>query len=185
MTPYPVLHTPRLRLEPLNLGHLDGLLAVNGDAEVMRYISGHAETREDALAMIERVQARWAEHGFSWWAFIDNTHGEFIGTGCVQHLGRDAANPLELGWRLRRDRWGQGYASEAARRMAAFAFDDLAAPLLCAVCDPANTASSQVMQRLGMHYTGQERWYDSECSVYRISREDWQIQAYAKPARPA
>jgi RimJ/RimL family protein N-acetyltransferase len=183
MTPHPVLHTPRLRLEPLNLGHLDGLLTVNGDAEVMRYISGQAETREEALAMIERVQARWAQYGFSWWGFIDNTHGEFIGTGCVQHLGRDAANPLELGWRLRRDRWGQGYASEAARRMAAFAFDDLAAPLLCAVCDPANTASSNVMQRLGMRYTGQERWYDSECSVYRISREDWQVQVAAGPAR--
>lgn len=172
-----VLHTPRLRLEPLTPDHLDGLLAINGDAEVMRYISGQAETREQALAMIERVQARWAQYGFSWWAFMDNAKGDMVGTGCVQHLGRDAANPLELGWRLRRDRWRQGYASEAARRMAAFAFDDLAAPLLCAVCDPANTASSKVMQRLGMHYTGQERWYDSDCSVYRISGKAWRLQA--------
>jgi RimJ/RimL family protein N-acetyltransferase len=182
MTHHPVLHTARLRLEPLAHVHLEGLLAVNGDAEVMRYITGKPDTREDCLQMIERVQARWAEFGFSWWAFMDNASGELVGTGCVQHLGRDPANPLELGWRLRRDRWGQGYASEAARRMAAFAFDDLAAPLLCAVCDPANTASSQVMQRLGMHYTGQEHWYDSECSVYRISREDWQIQAHGRPA---
>jgi RimJ/RimL family protein N-acetyltransferase len=57
--------------------------------------------------------------------------------------------------------------------MAAFAFDELAAPLLCAVCDPRNSASAKVMQRLGMRYKGVERWYESDCSVYEINREAW------------
>lgn len=168
-----ILHTPRLRLEPLNDGHLDALFALNSDPEVMRYITGRPDTREDSADMVARVKARWAEFGFSWWAFIELATGELIGCGCIQHLGRDAANPLEIGWRLRRDRWHQGLASEAARRMTAFAFEDLAAPLLCAVCHPANSASSTVMQRLGMEYKTEQRWYEMDCSVYEITREAW------------
>lgn len=168
-----ILTTPRLRLEPITDSHLLGLHAVNGDAEVMRYITGKAETLEETQAMVDRVKARWAEWGFSWWAFVELTSGEVIGTGCIQYLARDIANPLEIGWRLRRDKQGQGYASEAARAMAAFAFETVGTPLLLAVCNPANTASSRVMERLGMGYRGLERWYDSDCATYAMTRDQW------------
>ena len=168
-----ILYTERLRLEPLDEAHLDGLHRLNSDPQVMRYITGRSETRDETAQMIQRVKARWAELGHSWWAFIEPASGEVIGMGCVQHLGRDLANPLEIGWRLLPEHWGRGYASEAARHMAAFAFDRLGAPLLCAVCQQENHASAKVMQRLGMRYRGVERWYDMDCSVYEISRDAW------------
>jgi len=168
-----ILHTERLRLEPMADAHLEGLHALNGDPVVMRYLSGRAETLEETRDMIARVKARWAEWGYSWWTFIERDGGQIIGAGCIQHLGRDAANPLEIGWRLRQDRWGRGLASEAARTMAGFAFDTLAAPLLRAVCQPENTASAQVMRRLGMRYRGVERWYDSDTAAYEITRDEW------------
>jgi RimJ/RimL family protein N-acetyltransferase len=167
------LHTPRLRLEPLNEHHLEGLFALNRQPEVMRFLGGHSETREQSARMIEVVKARWAELGYSWWAFIELASGELIGAGCIQHLGRDRANPLEIGWRLRPDRWKQGFALEAARRMATFAFGDLNAPLLRAVCHPDNHASSRVMQRLGMEYCGTEQWYEMPVSAYEINRSQW------------
>ena len=167
-----VLTTPRLRLEPLTDAHFDGLYALNSDPAVMRYITGRPDTPEETQLMIDKVKARWAAWGYSWWAFIERATGELIGAGCVQHLGRDAAQPHELGWRLRQDHWGQGYASEAARAMATFAFERLQAPLLCAVCDPANTASAKVMTRLGLRYRGLERWYDADMAVYQLTRED-------------
>ena len=172
----PILTTPRLRLEPMTDAHLDGLFALNSDPAVMRYLSGTPETREDTQAMIERVKARWAEWGYSWWSFIEQDTGEIIGAGCIQHIDRDRANPLEIGWRLRPDRWGQGHASEAARAMAAFAFETLGAPNLCAVCRPDNTGSARVMQRLGMAYRGMERWYDTDCVVYAMSRDEWLLR---------
>src|ERR1043165_6900547 len=128
------LTTARLRLEPMTDAHLHGLFEMNRDLDVMRYITGKPDTLEDTQAMIDRVKARWAEWGYSWWTFFEIDTGEIVGAGCIQHLGRDAANPHEIGWRLRRDRWNRGYGSEAARRMAAFAFDDLRAPQLVAVC---------------------------------------------------
>ena len=168
-----VLTTARMRLEPLQDHHLEGLFELNRDPAVMRYITGKPDTREDSALMIERVKSRWIEFGYSWWAFMETASGQLIGTGCVQHLGRDAANPLELGWRLRQDRWGQGYASEAARAMAAFAFETIGTNLLCAVCHPENRASAKVMERLGMHEVGIERWYDMDCRRYDLARGDW------------
>lgn len=168
-----VLTTPRLRLEPFTDAHFDGLFAMNSDPAVMRYITGKPDTRDDTLAMIERVKAAWSKFGFSWWCFIEQRTGEVIGAGCIQHLGRDPRNPLEIGWRLRVDKWGQGFASEAARCMAGFAFDTLGADLLCAVCNPENRASSRVMERLGMRYRGEEVWYERNTSAYEITRSEW------------
>lgn len=174
-----ILTTARLRLEPVNETHLEGLYALNSLPEVMRYLTGKPDSREDTAAMIERIKQRWIELGYSWWAFVEISSGEVIGMGCVQHLGRDAANPLEIGWRLRPEFWHQGYASEAAQRMAAFAFDELQVPLLCAVCHTDNQASAKVMQRLGMSYKGVERWYDMDCHSYEITRSEWALRATA------
>jgi RimJ/RimL family protein N-acetyltransferase len=168
-----ILTTPRLRLEPMDDAHLDGLQAMNSDPEVMRHILGRPETREETMAAIARVKARWAAWGCSWWTFIERDTGEIIGAGCIQYLGKDTANPLEIGWRLRRDKWKQGYASEAANAMAAFAFETLDAGLLCSICHPENTGSAQVMQRLGMKYKARERWDDMDVSVYSMTRADW------------
>jgi RimJ/RimL family protein N-acetyltransferase len=174
-----ILLTPRLRLEPFRDEHLDGLYAMNSDERVMRFISGRAETREETQAGIERVKARWAEWGYSWWAFIDRDSNELVGAGAIQHLDRDASKPLEIGWRLKPAHWGRGLASEAAQHMAAFAFDTLRAPLLCAICDPENEASAQVMRRLGMRYRGLERWYEHDCATYAITADEWRSRAAA------
>lgn len=168
-----ILHTSRLRLEPLQLQHLPGLHRMNSQPEVMRYISGAPETLEQTRAMIERVKARWALWGYGWWALIERDTHQLVGAAGVQHLDHDAANEHELGWRLHPDYWGRGYAIEAARRMAAFAFDELKAPVLTAVCDPANTRSQAVMTKLGMHFRGRETWYQREVLTYCIERATW------------
>lgn len=168
-----ILTTERLRLEPMTEAHLDGLFAMNSDLDVMRYISGEPETREATLAMIGRVKQRWENWGFGWWSLVERETGEIIGAAGVHYLGFDPANPHEIGWRLRADKWGRGFASEAARCIAAFAFEQLDAPLLCAVCHPENRNSSRLMERLGMTCRGQEEWYGKMHTVFHITREAW------------
>ena len=168
-----MLTTERLRLEPIDDRHFDGLQAMNSQPEVMRFIGGTPETPEQTRNMIGLVKGRWAQYGFSWWAFIEPETGRLVGAGCVQYLGRDPANPLELGWRLVPDKWGRGLAVEAARAMAAWAFDALDAPLLVAVCQPANANSAKVMGKLGMRYRGEETWYGHPHAVYEITRSQW------------
>lgn len=177
-----ILHTDRLRLEPFAEAHLDGLHAMNRLPEVMRYISGQPETREQTAAGIARVQRAWSILGTSWWAFVDAA-GVVVGAGCIQYARREAAppadlaslrgNPLEIGWRLHPDHQGKGLAIEAARRMAAFAFEDLATPELIAVRHPDNVASGRVMDRLGMRYRGLEPWYGLELATHAMGRGTW------------
>ena len=180
-----ILTTTRLRLEPFQDVHIPGLHALNSDERVTHYITGRPETWAETEGVVQRVKQRWQQWGFSWWAFMEHASGELVGAGCIQYLGRDPANPHEIGWRLRPDKWGQGYASEAANVMAGFAFGKVNAPLLCAVCHPGNVKSARVMQRLGMHFKGVETWYDHDTHVYEMTRAQWaarQLQMRPTPA---
>jgi len=176
-----VLASARLRYEPMSDAHFDGLAAMNGDPEVMRYISGRAETPDETGAMIARVRTRWDEWGYAWWTLLDAATGEVVGAGGIQHLGRDRANPHEIGWRLRRASWGLGLATEAAHTMAGHAFAVLEAPLLCAVRHPDNAASQRVMDRLGMRYTGMEDWDDARVPVHALTRAEWVAMRASDP----
>lgn len=160
-----MLDTARLTLVPFTEAHVPGLHAINADPEVMRHISGRAETLAETAAMVERVQRRWVEFGYSWWSFIERDSNEIVGAGALQNLRRtaapepDPACPLEIGWRLRRDRWHQGLATEAARAIVEFAFGSVRAAEVYAVCEADNLASARVMQRLGMQDRGMQAWY--------------------------
>lgn len=178
------LHTGRLRLEPLNDGHFEGLYAMNRLPEVMRYITGKPDRPEDTREMIERVKARWIEYGYSWWAFMHPGSGRLAGAGCIQHLDRKPENPLEIGWRLHPDFWRQGLASEAAEAMAAFAFDTLKAPELVAVRYEANLDSARVMERLGLRWRERGRWYDTEMVLHAMSAADWAARQASASPRP-
>jgi len=172
-----ILTTERLRLEPFDDSHLDGLNAMNSDPEVMRYL-GTPESREKTAEIIDRVKSRWIQYGYSWWSFIERVSDEVIGAGCIQNLRKngdspDPACPLEIGWRLRRDHWHKGLASEAAIAMGDFAFRKLDADALLAVCHPDNAASAAVMRRLGMRYRGMEDWYGKLLATYQVTVDEW------------
>ena len=181
-----ILTTPRLRLEPYTDEHFDGLHAMNSDPEVVRYLSGVPETREETLAVIERTKTCWRDIGYSWWAFIDRESGELVGAGCLQNLRRemtpvpDLDCPLEFGWRLRRDAQGRGLATEAAIAIADFAFDVRRAGELFAVCHPENIASASVMARLGMQDLGLQHWYGEDVTTCRIDAATWRGNADAR-----
>jgi RimJ/RimL family protein N-acetyltransferase len=189
-----ILLTSRLRLEPSAEKHLDGLNEMNQRPEVMRFFGGQPETREQTAAGIARVQRSWSVLGTSWWAFVDLASNRVAGAGCIQYLRRESAipedleslrgNPLEIGWRLHPDFWRQGYATEAARRMAAFAFQSLKAKELLAVRHPENEASARVMDRLGMSYRGLEPWYGTSVATHVLSHETWLYAQRASPVVP-
>ncbi|MFM8736709.1 MAG: GNAT family N-acetyltransferase [Betaproteobacteria bacterium] len=178
------LYTQRLRLEPFGEHHLDGLNAMNSLPEVMRYVGGQTETREQTASVIARVKRCWAAWGTSWWALIETRTERVAGAGCIQYLRRDASppddllslmgNPIEIGWRLHPDFWRQGFATEAASCMTAFAFDRFPIEELVAVRHPENADSGRVMDRLGMQLRGLEPWYGTLVATHVISRGEWQ-----------
>ena len=163
------LETKRLKLIPLSDEHLAGLTAINSDPEVMAYIGiGTPMSEAESQAMIDRVKPRWASHGFSWWGVCRKDDNLMIGAATLQPLATQTGAVPEIGWRLRRDCWGKGYATEAAERIVLFA-KELGIPEVVAVANPENIASIAVMKRLGMRYRGIETHYNVPCVVYQAS----------------
>jgi len=86
----------------------------------------------------------------------------------------------EIGWRVHYQYWGRGYASEAATRVLAYAFEELHAHRVVAFCNVENKASTRVMEKIGMIQDGrlrETRWWNSAWQdeyVYSILDRDWE-----------
>ena len=164
------LETPRLKLEPYDDSHYEGLRVMDSDAGVMRYITGGiVKTPEETWVGIRRVQSRCDKYNFSWWAIKEKSSGMIVGAACLQHLANVDGAPLEIGWRLVPDHNGKGYATEAAKAIVDYAVEQVGATYLVAVADPENIPSQRVMQRLGMTYKAIEQHYDAPCVVYELN----------------
>ena len=154
MPPYPELvAVGDLRLERWDPArHTDGLHATCSDAAVMRFLGGRGLTREETEVASERFAAHWDTYGFGLWAAVDAA-GETAGfVGACHPLWLEGyAHRVELGWRLRRDAWGRGYATRGGRAAAAAAFESLGEPDLVAFVNPENRTSLAVVERLGMN----------------------------------
>jgi RimJ/RimL family protein N-acetyltransferase len=147
----PVLETPRLRLRGWRASDREPFAAMNADPEVTRYLSKPL-TREESDAFVDRIVGRWRERGYGLWAVERRSDGAFLGfTGLSWQDFESPVTPaIEIGWRLRRDAWGHGYATEAARAALRYAFEELALDEIVSFTTAANTASRRVMERIGL-----------------------------------
>ena len=124
---------------------------MNADTAVMEFfpaLLGRAESD----TMVDRIEAHFSEHGFGLWALEVAQSGEFIGfTGLsVPRFGAHFMPAVEIGWRLARSAWGNGYATEAARRALRFAFAEAGLAEVVSFTTVANLRSRAVMERIGM-----------------------------------
>ena len=111
-------------------------------------------TRRSSDELADRIEADIARQGWGLWALEERATGRFIGfTGLARPSFDAAFTPaVEIGWRLSRTAWGLGFATEAARAAAAFAFGELALDELVSFTVAGNARSRAVMRRLGMRH---------------------------------
>lgn len=147
------LETDRLRLRAWREADRAPFAALNADPAVMEYLPATDRAASDAA--IERMRAAQAEHGHCFWAVERKADGAFLGF-CGPMPAREPLNEVELGWRLCRDAWGAGYASEGAQASLAWGWANLDAPTVMAITVPPNHRSRAVMERIGMVYADGE-----------------------------
>lgn len=146
------LHSERLHLRRLTAEHLADLVELDADPEVMRHISAGAPNSRQRYVdeLLPRMLA-WDGHPFGFLAAYEGQ--QFQGWFHLRPSVADSA-VLELGYRLRRAAWGRGLATEGARALVGYAFEQLLHPAVDACAHPDNAASIQVMIKCGMRRVG-------------------------------
>lgn len=125
--------------------------ALNADPRVMEFFP-KVHTRDESDAMVDRIEAHFAEKGFGLWAVEVPGSAEFIGfIGLSTPRFTAHFTPcVEIGWRLASEHWSHGYATEGAQAALNFAFDHLHLPEIVAMTAGKNQRSRRVMEKLGM-----------------------------------
>ena len=142
------IETKRLILRQFRASDFERYAEMCADAEVMQYLGGLPMTRTEAWRNLATVLGHWELRGYGLWAVEQRSAQGLIGrVGCWRPEGWPG---LELAWTLRRDCWGQGYATEAARAAMEFAFLVLRQRRVISLIHPANSRSIAVALRLGM-----------------------------------
>ncbi|GAA0538857.1 GNAT family N-acetyltransferase [Rheinheimera aquimaris] len=152
--------TERLHFALLSEQDAPLLFEVDQDAEVMRYINGGKLTSMQTIVevMLPRMaQYRDAERGYGIWQVRRSADNAYLGWVLIRPTGFKSATPssddVEIGWRLKREYWGRGYASEAAGAVAQTVLANNAnVQFLSAIAMPDNAGSIGVMRKLGMQY---------------------------------
>jgi RimJ/RimL family protein N-acetyltransferase len=180
--------TPRLVLRQFTEDDVDNLFGLNSDPEVMRYLTGgrptpREEIRDQIIPLHLAVYDRFDRLGT--WAAESAATGEFLGWF---HLragpGADITN-VDLGYRLRRSAWHQGYATEGSRALISLGFTDLRVERVFAHTMTINTASRRVMEKCGLTlvrttpYEGTEIIEGAEHGEveYAIIKSEWETRA--------
>ena len=143
--------TPRLLLRHWQEADREPFADMGADPEVMEHFPARM-TRGESEAWIDRVAADLEHRGWGLWAVEELATGRFLGFTGLNAPGFEAPflPAVEIGWRLRRDAWGQGYASEAARGVLVAAFEDLGLDEIVSFTARSNVRSQAVMRRIGM-----------------------------------
>ena len=175
--------TARLRLEPAGPANARDLWLVHNDDDVVPWYDGWRPSRDEAAIDAQRIAESWQLHGVHKWIAYERDTGDVVGRGGLSRTPIDddwgqlyaflpdepwvrAAHPserpfrahahwLEIGWALRRDFWGRGYASEIGRAGLDYAFDVVGARAVVSCTVRNNARSRAVMERIGMRYAGE------------------------------
>ena len=176
------LKTKRLILRQWRPSDYPIFAEMNADIEVMQYFP-QLLTPKQSDKIAYKCQQLIKNNGWGFWAVSLNSDNTFIGMVGLNetHIDMPFAPSIEIGWRLHKDYWGQGYATEAARAALDFAFTVLDLDNVIAFTAVTNQRSQLIMQRIGMTNT-QSNFYHpmlkpshalAEHVLYKITRQEW------------
>jgi len=177
------IETARLCLRQWRDADYAPFAALNADAEVMRYFPALL-TRAESDGLAARCREKIDTLGWGFWACERKADGAFIGfVGLNVPATTLPFSPcVEIGWRLAREAWGQGFATEGARAALAVGFEQIRQEEIVSFTALANQRSRAVMERLGMHEDAIPFEHPALPEghplrlhrLYRLSRDKWE-----------
>lgn len=166
-----ILETSRLVLREFTAHDADALALVLSDAETMRFYPA-AFDRPRVEQWIARNMQRYAQDGHGLWAMVLKSSGGMIGDCGLTVQEVDGVDEVEVGYHVRRDLWGLGLATEAARGCRDYGFERLPVERVISLIRPENLPSRRVAEKNGMTVWKEIVWRGLPHLVYAINRAD-------------
>lgn len=174
--------TPRLLLRGWRPEDREPFAALNADPEVVEFLPGPLD-RDASDALVDRIEAEWADRGYGLWA-VDADGLGFVGFVGLSRADFDArfTPAVEVGWRLARGAWGNGYATEAGQAALACGFEEHGLDEIVSFTTVGNRRSRAVMERLGLTRDPADDFEHPQVVpespvrrhvLYRIGRDRW------------
>ncbi len=149
------IETGRLLLRQWRDEDVDPFVDICADPEVMQYIGdGRPRTRERTEQHVREFRRAWRDCGFGLYVIEETASGRMIGFSgfLVPDFLPEIMQAVEIAWRLARDCWGKGYATEASRAVLETAAPAFGLRRVVSICHVDNVASERVMQKIGMRF---------------------------------
>jgi RimJ/RimL family protein N-acetyltransferase len=194
MAPAPIeFETQRLAFRVWRAEHRPAFAAMNADAEVMRHFPA-LQTEAQSNASVDAWLEHFAQRRFGNWAVERLDTGAFIGFIGLNVPRRvlPFSPCVEVGWRLQRSAWGQGFATEGALACLRVGFETLGQDRIVSFTALGNTRSIAVMQRIGLHDA--HAVFDHPAlppghalrphCLYTLTREQWLRREAGRPGAP-
>lgn len=172
--------TKRLILRQWQEADLAHFIALNQDPEVMRFLQTRSE--QETISIVKEFMKHLVRYGFTIYACTLKSNHEFMGFIGLWHRFDMPFSPcVEIGWRLDKKYWGQGFAVEAADKCLEIGFLEFNLDEIVSFCSKINIKSERVMQKIGMnkdkedfyHYKFVENDPLSLHVLYRIKKQEW------------
>jgi len=164
-------NSERLYYRPFRRGDAAAAFAFFGDREVMKYSAyGVHETVEHTAGALANLIEMNRQHGYGLWAVIERATGELIGMAGLAKF--DADGVPELAYRLRRDRWGREYGTEAACAWVEAGFSTLGLSQIVAFVEPDHTVSRRILEKAGLRFAEQRTYRGQLVDCMVMERPD-------------
>lgn len=164
----PEVETDRLLLRGFRDEDGEAWAEICADEETMSWLAREPMDRGDAWRHMAELAGHWQLKGYGQWAMEERDGGELVGRAGL-YFPADWPG-LEVGWLVRRDRWGRGYATEAGAAAVRFAFEQVGADHVLSLIAPENVASRRVAEKLGARPAGSVELRGHTLEVLRIDR---------------
>jgi RimJ/RimL family protein N-acetyltransferase len=167
----PTLETPRLCMRPRTVTDIEACVAMDSDIEVRRFVTPEFRDNFDVTRYQNSLRERVAldpGRGLGWWALYSRFDDKmFLGMALLIPLALEGPE-IEIGWRLPRSAWGNGYAAEAAFRIVQYARDETGLKEIIACINPENHGSIRIANKLNFLLDGRKKAYGTEFDCYRL-----------------
>lgn len=165
------ISSDRLHYTPLSLSHLNDFYTIDSDPEVMKYYrQGASPDPEISIKNIQSYIDYANRHpGLGAYAVHLKATNEFVGIGVVIHMDKNPDHKdYEIGYRLNRNHWGKGYATEIAHALVDYCYQHLKLAEVYGTTNPENLVSQKVLEKVGFKYVGDGTFHGG-CKIFKLS----------------